>query len=79
MAAKQLAAAAALAWIALASPPEAAAQPDVHTQEQLCQNAAYRNMHENECLVRGHGGLPGSGSDDGGLLGIIGRIVGGIL
>ena len=79
MAAKQLAAAVALAWVALGPAPVATAQPDVHTQEQLCRNAAYRSMHENECVIGGHGGPVGSGSGDGGLLGVIGRILGGIL
>lgn len=75
---KAFAAAVVLAWITLAPTPPAAADPDLHTQEQLCRNPAYANMHENECVIRGHG-PDGPNSGRGGILGVIGRIVGGLL
>jgi hypothetical protein len=72
---KKLAMVAIVVAVMLASAPAAAADPRL---DDLCRNPAFANMHENECVIRGNG--PGrSNGGDGGLLGVIGRIVGGLL
>lgn len=63
----------AMVVIALAATEPTALADDL---ANLCRNPAFRNMHENECVVNGPGH---QNRGDGGLLGVIGRVLGGLL
>ncbi len=65
------------ATILIASAPAAAADP---VQDQQCQDHVWAKLHPQICYQYNGGpfGIGGSGGNDGGLLGTIGRVLHGL-
>lgn len=67
----------ACAAILVATPASATAQP---VQDQQCQNPTWAKLHSQICYRYNGGpfGIGGGGGNDGGILGTIGRVLGGL-